>query len=289
MILYEKAYAKLNLSLDIVRKMSDGYHDMKMVFQTIDLCDDITVQVTDKTGVTMTTNVKYIPCDDTNIAVKAANAFFRESGVQNHGAVIDIVKRIPVCAGMGGGSADGAAVLRALNKAFDNPLSLDKLLLIGRELGADVPFCIVGGTVLGCGRGDEMTTLPDLPKCHIVVCKPTFSVSTPTLFKRIDCKKIRLRPDTDGIINSLYAGDITGVARRMFNVFEDVLPVGKDVVNEIKSVFYDHGALGTAMTGTGSTVFALFDSTEKAKSAYEQLSKLYSECFMSKPIGRLVD
>jgi len=288
MIINEKAYAKLNLSLDVVRKMSDGYHDMKMVFQTIDLHDDITVTITDSPGVELTSNVKYVPCDDTNIAVKAAYAFFNKCNITDRGAKIELVKRIPVCAGMGGGSADGAAVLRALNKAFGVPLSTEDLLLLGRDLGADVPFCIIGGTVLGCGRGDEMTDLPSLPDCHIVVCKPSFSVSTPALFKRIDCRKIRLRPDTEGIIAALEQNDILGVARRMFNIFEDVLPVGRDVINEIKSVFYEYNTIGTTMTGTGSAVFALFTDEEDAKKACEYLKKIYSECYLTKPVKRLI-
>lgn len=288
MTIYEKAYAKLNLSLDVVRKMDDGYHDMKMVFQTIDLHDDITITITETPKVEIVSNVKYVPCDDTNIAVKAAYAFFKKCNISDRGAKIELIKRIPVCAGMGGGSADGAAVLRGLNKAFGNPLSVEELLIIGRDLGADVPFCIIGGTVLGCGRGDEMSDLHALPDCHIVVCKPSFSVSTPALFKRIDCRKIKLRPDTNEIVKALERKDISGVARRMFNVFEDVLPVGRDVINEIKSVFYDYGTIGTAMTGTGSTVFALFTNERDAKLAYEHLKKSYNDCFLSKPVGRLV-
>ena len=133
-----------------------------------------------------------------------------------------------------------------------------------------------------------MTDLPELPDCHIVVCKPSFSVSTPTLFKRIDCNKIRLRPDTEGIVSALENHDILGVSRRMFNVFEDVLPVGRDVINEIKSIFYDFGTIGTAMTGTGSAVFALFTERISAQKAYDHLKNSYSDCYMTKPIGRLI-
>ena len=288
MEIFEKAYAKLNLSLDVVAKMSDGYHDLKMVFQTIDLADDVTVRIVEKPGVKLKTNIKHIPCDDSNIAVKAAHAFFKESGITDRGAEIDLLKRTPVCAGMGGGSADGAAVLRGLNRLFDNPLSTDQLLKIGRELGSDVPFCIVGGTVLGCGRGDVMTDLTPLGDCTIVVCKPSFSVSTPALFKRIDCRKIKYRPDTDGIIKALDNTDLIGVARRMYNVFEDVLPYGGDKICEIKNTFYDFGAVGSAMTGTGSAVFAIFDDENSAKAAFDHLSKTYSECFITRPVGKLI-
>lgn len=283
----ERAYAKLNLSLDVISKMADGYHEMKMVFQSIDLHDDISIKITDRPGIALTTNVRYIPNDDNNIAVKAATAFFAESGITGHGAEISLTKRIPVCAGMGGGSADGAAVLRGLNKLFDNPLSTETLLKIGRELGSDVPFCIVGGTVLGCGRGEVMTDLAPLPDCHIVVCKPSFSVSTPALFKRINVRKIKLRPDTDGIINALNKSDIFGVARRMYNIFEDVLPSGADVINNIKSTMLDHNAAGAAMTGTGSAVFGIFTDYASAKVVFESLSADYRECYLTKPVGKI--
>lgn len=283
----ESAYAKLNLSLDIVSKMSDGYHNLKMVFQTISLKDDVTIRITDTPGVTMTSNSRFLPCDDSNIAVKSANAFFKAAGIEDHGAEIELLKRIPVCAGMGGGSADGAAVLRGMNTLFKSPLSTEQLLRIGREIGSDVPFCIIGGTVLGCGRGDEMTDLAPLPDCYIVVCKPAFSISTPTLFKRINVQKIRLRPDTDGIIKALEQSDIKGIARRMYNVFEDVLPTGSDKISEIKSLLLDYSALGTAMTGTGSAVFGLFDDKTKAETAYNALSSMYRECFLTVPVGKI--
>lgn len=288
MEIYERAYAKLNLSLDIVAKMPDGYHDMKMVFQTIDLHDDISIRITDTPEIKLSTNVRYIPNDSTNIAVKAAAAFFAESGITGYGAEISLLKRIPVCAGMGGGSADGAAVLRGINKLFDNPLSTETLLKLGRDLGSDVPFCIIGGTVLGCGRGEVMTDLAPLPDCHIVVCKPSFSVSTPALFKRINVRKIRLRPDTDGIINALEKSDIYGVARRMYNIFEDVLPSGADTINNIKSTMLDYNAAGSAMTGTGSAVFGVFTDYTSAKEAHKRLSADYSECYISKPVGKIL-
>ena len=288
MEIFEKAYAKLNLSLDIVSKMPDGYHEMKMIFQTVDICDDITIVKSDDTGIKLFTDVGYIPTDRSNIAYKAASLFLEKTGKIDCGIEIRLNKRIPVCAGMGGGSADGAAVLRGLNRMFDYPLKTEELLTIGRELGADVPFCVIGGTVLGCGRGDEMSYLPDLPDCYIVVCKPSFSVSTPTLFKRVDCRKIKLRPDTKGLIEALDSGNLNDFSRRMYNVFEDLLPVGRDIINSIKSTFYDNGALGTVMTGTGSAVFAVFDSENTAKAAFEVLSAEYAECFMARPVGKFL-
>ena len=288
MEIFEKAYAKLNLSLDIVSKMDDGYHNMKMIFQTVDICDDITIRITDDSGIRITSNAEYIPCDGNNIAAKAAKIFLDECGRTDFGVEIDIQKRIPVCAGMGGGSADGAAVLRGLNKLFNYPVSLERLLEIGNEVGSDVPFCVVGGTVLGCGRGNVMSELVPLDECSIVVCKPSFSVSTPALFKRINCKKIKLRPDTDGMISALENKDVKSLARRMYNVFEEVLPSGRDTVNLIKNTFYDFGALGSVMTGTGSAVFAIFENYAAASNAYEHMKTEYKDCFITKPIGKLV-
>jgi len=288
MEIFENAYAKLNLSLDIVSKMDDGYHDMKMIFQTVDICDDITVRITDNYGIRITSNAGYIPCDENNIAAKAAKLFLSECGKDDVGVDINIFKRIPVCAGMGGGSADGAAVLRGLNKIFNYPVSTERLLEIGNEVGSDVPFCIVGGTVLGCGRGNIMTDLAPLGECSIVVCKPSFSVSTPALFKRINCKKIKFRPDTEGMISALEHKDIKSLARRMYNVFEEVLPSGRDTINSIKNTFYDFGALGTVMTGSGSAVFAVFENEDSSASAYEYLKTEYKDCFIAKPVGKLL-
>ena len=284
---FEKAYAKLNLSLDVLSRMDDGYHDMKMVFQSISLCDDVEISIHEGTESSISTNLKYLPCDASNIAVKAANAFFKAAGISGYSAGIRLTKRIPVCAGMGGGSSDGAAVLRGLNRCVDYPLSGQDLVAISRGLGSDVPFCVVGGTALGCGRGEVLTELSPRPDCCFVVCTPKFSVSTPELFKRIDCKKIALRPDTDGIIAALNSGDIYGVSRRLYNVFEDVLPRGREDVEEIKFSLLDFGALGAAMTGTGSAVFGIFDSESKAKSAFSVLSKSYHDCFYAKPVNKI--
>lgn len=281
----ERAYAKLNLSLDVVSKMPDGYHDLKMIFQSVSLYDDVGIDINDSGNISVTSNLGYLPNDASNIAARAAKAFFAEIGL-GCGADIRLYKRIPVCAGMGGGSADGAAVLRALNRHFDHPIDTEKLISIGRDIGSDVPFCIIGGTVLAIGRGDVMSELPPIPDCDIVICKPQFSISTPALFKRIDCRKLRLRPDTDGLVSSIRSGDLHGIARRVYNVFEDVLTKERDRIEHIKAVMHQHGAVGAAMTGTGSAVFGMFDSRECAQSAYDELSEQYHECFITKPVKK---
>jgi len=279
------AYAKLNLSLDIVSRRPDGYHDMKMVMQSIGLCDDITVACTDGNGtVSVSTNRYYLPSDRGNSAGKAAELFIEKAGISGVDISIDILKRIPVCAGMAGGSSDAAAVLRGLNELFGTGMERRALEEIGEALGSDVPYCVAGGTVLAQGRGEKLTELDSLPDCHIVVCRPPFQVSTPELFSRVRCERIKCRPDTEGMISALRKGDLLGVGRRMFNVFEDILPQGKNDVEHIKSVLINCGALGASMSGSGPSVFGIFDDIGSAGRAYEILSADYSDCFLTKSI-----
>lgn len=283
----EKAFAKLNLSLDVTGRRPDGYHDMRMVMQTVSLCDDVSVSLRNDGYVRAGTNLRYLPCDDRNIAVKAARAFFAAAELKNTGADIGIRKRIPVCAGMGGGSSDGAAVLRALNRLTGKPFSLPELEALGASLGSDVPFCIAGGTVLAEGRGEVLSPLLDFPRCFFVIVKPRFSVSTPELFAKLDQYPLKRHPDTDGIISAIRSGKLPAVCRRMYNVFEDVLPPKPDDVPFIKGTLLDYGALGAVMTGTGSAVFGVFDSREKADAAHTALSKTYGEVFLARPQKKL--
>ena len=275
------AYAKINISLDIVSKMADGYHDLKTIMQTVSLCDEITVECTQGEGVEISTGLPYLPSDERNIAVKAVNAFYNYTGIKGYRTGIVINKRIPVCAGLGGGSADGACVLRLLNKMHKANISVKSLEELGNTIGSDVPFGIGGATQLAQGRGEKLTVLPDIPDCFVVICKPPFSFSTPELFKLVKCDRIRARPDTDGLIKALEAGDLGGVARRMYNVFEDILPRGKSEIEEIKSALLDNGALGSVMTGSGPSVFGVFDNENNAQAAYEQLKKEFEECYLT--------
>lgn len=281
MVIHEKAYAKLNLSLDIVEKMADGYHSMKMVMQSVELCDDVTIECTEGTGIAVSTNLVYIPNDDRNIAAKAARLFMQHTGINPGQISITINKRIPVCAGMGGGSTDGAAVLRGLNAMFSAGLSRKELEHIARKVGSDVPFCVAGGTQLALGRGDELTPLPQLPRCSVAICKPSFAISTPELFSNIRCEKIRSRPDTEGILEALAEGSVTGVARRMYNVFEDVVVRGKGDIDSIKTRMLDSGAYGTIMTGAGSAVFGIFPDDETVQNACNDLQTTYKEVFLT--------
>lgn len=278
-----KAYAKLNLTLDILRKREDGYHDLRMVMQSIDLADELTVTPARGEGA-MTTTLSYLPSDGRNLAQMAAAAFRRATGTALS-VDVDIQKRIPVCAGMAGGSSDAAAVLRAMDQLAGTGLSPAELARIGAAVGSDVPYCVAGGTALAEGRGELLTPLPALPPCWAVVCKPPFPISTPQLFARVDVKKIAHRPDTAGLLAALEAGDLTGVARRMYNVFEDVLePRRRGEIDAIKAALIDCGALGAAMTGSGPTVFGLFDGRAAAETARERLAAGYQDVFLCRTL-----
>jgi len=281
------AFAKVNISLDIVSKMEDGFHSMKMVMQTVSLSDEITVECAPGEGLTVEAGLPYLPGDERNIAAKAALAFYGKTGVTGYRTAIRIKKDIPVCAGLGGGSADGACVLRLMDRMFGTGLGREALEALAAGVGSDVPFCIAGGTSLVEGRGNIITDMPPIQRCRVVICKPLFACSTPELFKRVRCEKIRARPDTDGIVEALGQGDLTGTARRMYNVFEDVLPRRTKDVAEIKYALLDKGALGAVMTGSGPAVFGLFDNEGYAQNAYEFLKNSYRECFLAETVERI--
>jgi len=284
-----KAFAKINISLDVVKKRPDGWHEMKMVMQSVSLHDDVIINCRKGSGeITVKTNRYYLPTDGKNIAHKAIKTFREETGISGYDFEVDIYKRIPVCAGLGGGSADGAAVLKGLDKLFNTGLTTEKLMELGKKLGSDVPFCVMGGTALALGTGTELKRLKSMPECDIVICKPAFSVSTPALFSKLDCGKIKCRPDTNGILKAIEDGDVRNVAMRVYNVFEDVLPRGREKVDEIKSAMFDFGALGACMTGTGSAVFGIFPDRSSAQRACETLKKDYRECFVCKTVDKMI-
>ena len=274
----EKAYAKLNISLDVTDKRDDGYHNMVMVMQSVSLSDDVHITVNESGRVFARTNLRFIPSDARNLAVKAALRFFSAIGDTKHGAAIHIAKHIPVGSGMGGGSSDAAAVLRALNRVFSDRFTLEELAEMGADVGSDVPFCVMGGTMLAKGRGEILTRLTPLPDCTFVICKPNFSVSTPELFRQLDAVGNKHHPDTAGILTALEAGDLPSICRRMFNVFETVEDRRMRPVSEIKSILLDRGAIGSIMTGTGSAVFGIFDNADKAKASVEGLRKEFGFC-----------
>ena len=278
----EKAYAKINISLDVTGRRADGYHEMLMVMQSVTLCDDISIQLCHNAKSSAECNLHFVPGDERNLAVRAANRFFERAGIENVGAHISIKKNIPVGAGMAGGSTDAAAVIRGLNRLTGAGLSGKELHELAAEIGSDVAFCISGGTQLASGRGEILSALPSLPDCSIVICKPEFSISTPELFRKLDSVKLRCPPDTAGICAALERGDLGGIVRRMYNVFEDVPDRRHAAISDIKSVVLDNGALGAVMTGTGSAVFGIFDDETTARKACEKLGHEYEHCFLSK-------
>ena len=279
------APAKLNLTLDILGSRPDGYHEMKMVMQSVSLADRVTLEPQAGCGVLADSGLGFLPRDRKNLAVSAALVFYEALGREPPGLRITLEKHIPVCAGTAGGSSDAAAVLRGLNQLTGAGLSPRALAELGAKVGSDVPYCVLGGTMLAEGRGEVLTPLPSLPPCTIVLCKPAFSISTPVLFQAWDRQKRHLRPDTDGLIAALEAGDLPGIARRTYNVFEAVLPANqRREIDRIKNALIQAGALGAAMTGSGPTVFGLFDREAAARTAAEQLSEQYSEVFLTVPV-----
>lgn len=282
--LYEGAFAKLNLTLDVLGKREDGYHDLKSVMQTISVRDDVEIDIgTGKTWL-LECSVEGIPCDERNLAWKAAKVFFDVTKKDPDGIAIRITKRIPSGAGMGGGSADAAAVLRALNRHYGNPFSVFALAELGAQVGSDVPFCVVCGTAMVEGRGERLRKLPDLPDCVFVICKPEFSVSTPELYKKIDEVAIPKRPDNKAMESALLAGDLGKVCENVFNVFDPVVTQDHLELNYIKSIFNSYGAAAFQMTGSGSAVFAIVQEFEFAAVICNMLRENYPNVFIAKPV-----
>lgn len=284
----EKAYAKLNISLDVLGKRPDGYHDMVMVMQSVSLHDELRIKLNDSGELSAMSDLHFIPNDERNLAVRAARQFLDAADDEGRGVTISIKKRIPVGAGMAGGSADAAAVLRAMNRLYGGRFSTGELEEIAAGIGSDVAFCVAGGTALAQGRGELLSRLPDMPGCYFVICKPTFSISTPELFRSIDSTPLRHHPDTAGILESLDRGELDGICRRLYNVFEDISDRRIKTVGEIKSRLLDCGAAGAVMTGTGSAVFGIFTDETMAQKAQSALLREYRFCCTAKPIKPLV-
>ena len=280
-----QAFAKLNLTLDILGKRPDGYHDLRMVMQSITLADTLTLEENRGEGLRVSANLRFLPTGEKNLAAAAALRFWEALGRGPEDLDIRIQKQIPVCAGMAGGSSDAAAVLRALNRRAGEPFSPQELAQIGARVGSDVPYCVLGGTALAEGRGEILTPLPPLPRCWVVACKPEFPVSTPELFAQADRVKLRCRPDTAGMLAALEAGDLGGAARRMYNVFEDVLPPRQAArVAGLKNELIQRGALGANMSGSGPTAFGLFDCRETAQAAWAALKERCRDVFLCQTV-----
>lgn len=267
-----KALAKINLGLDVLGKRENGYHDVRMIMQSIYLYDEVKLERTEKPGIEVKTNLFFLPTGDGNIAYKAAAMLIEEFGL-TEGVKITLNKHIPVAAGMAGGSSNAAAVLFGMNRLFDLRLSREQLMERGVKLGADVPYCIMRGTVLAEGIGEELTVLPSVPKCFVLIAKPPISVSTKVVYEALDAKEIVEHPNIDGIIAGLEKGDLREIAACMGNVLEDVTIPMHPVIDEIKKEMLACGALNAMMSGSGPTVFGLFENKTQARKAQERIRK----------------
>lgn len=282
--LREGAFAKINLTLDVLGKRPDGYHDIQSVMQTISIRDDVEVEVGTAKPWTLSCDKEDVPQDSSNLAWKATEMFCRAAKRDPEGVAIRITKRIPTQAGLGGGSADAAAVLRALNRHYDYPFSVYALAELGAEVGSDVPFCTLGGTVLCQGRGERLRKLPDLPETLFVVCKPDFPVSTPELYRRLDETAIARRPDHTAMEAAIVQGDVGAIAGQLCNVFEPVVTEKHLELNYIKSLMNSYGALGFAMSGSGPSVYAIAPSFEYAAVICTMLKDNYPQVFIAKTV-----
>lgn len=275
------APAKINLLLDIICRLPNGYHSLFMVMQTVDLCDTVEVTLRDDGEINLTCSEKALPTDSKNIAYRAAQKFFEVTGV-NLGADISLTKRIPFAAGLAGGSTDAAAVLKALNTLCETGLTDDELCAIGVKLGADVPFCIKGGTMLAQDIGQVLSPLPKFKDCYIVLVKPDVSVSTKEAFEAFDtCDNIR-HPECSAMLHSAANADFDGIIANVGNVFEQFIEVPQRA--EIKAIMREHGSLACCMSGSGPTVFGIFDSKEKAENCVADIPQKLGKAFLTKPI-----
>ena len=279
------APAKVNLALDILDTRPDGYHDMKMVMQTISLCDTVSVEET-AAGFELRTDGDFIPAGKKTLEQRAAEAFFEAAGFPMPGLRVTLEKVTPAYAGLGGGSADVAALLRILRDNYAPEMSTEELERIGFTVGSDMPFCVRGGTALAEGRGEVLTDLKPLPDCWFVLCKPDFGIPTPSLFALVDGGELTCRPDIGGMGLALESGDLAGVAARLGNVFEEVLPEEYHEVFTIKNRLMELGALNAAMSGSGPTVFGIFSEQETAKRAAEVLKETYQQTYLAVPVKK---
>jgi 4-diphosphocytidyl-2-C-methyl-D-erythritol kinase len=277
-----KAYAKINISLDVVGKREDGYHLLKMIMQTIDLYDLITIDRC-KSGINITTNKSFVPTDERNLAYKAAKLFMNTYNISG-GVDIGLRKNIPVAAGLAGGSTDAGAVLKGMRSIYGVNISDEELLELGLKIGADVPFCMVGGTALCEGIGEKITVLKEFKDKIVVVVKPPFGVSTKDVFQNLEINKIHKHPDTDLLIQAMGNNDLRTVSDNMKNILENVTLRKHTILREIKSEMLRMGALGSMMSGSGPTVFAFFDDMLRAQFCYDKFKTKYSEVFITRTI-----
>ena len=266
------AYAKINLALDVVRRLPNGYHEVRMIMQTVDICDVLTFKKAEE-GISLKVDNIELPTDGNNLICKAAKLLLETAGVCG-GVDITLEKHIPIAAGMAGGSTDAAAALLAVNELYELGFSVEELKTIGVKIGADVPYCIEGGTALAEGIGEVLTPLVAPPHCYLVVAKPDINVSTKFVYENLRANELKVHPDVDGMIADLHAGDLAGIAGKLGNVLETVTVPTYPIIQDIKNTLKEQGALNALMSGSGPTVFGLFTNEEQALVAAEQVRHL---------------
>ena len=267
-----KAMAKINLGLDVIRRREDGYHEVRMIMQTVNLYDELTFRKQQGGRVRLTTNLRSLPTDGHNLIVKTVELLRKEYGIKE-GLSVHLKKKIPVAAGMAGGSTDAAAAFAGMNELFDLGMTIEDMQKKAVAIGADVPYCIQGGTALSEGIGEILTPLPSAPRCSVIIAKPPIRVSTRFVYENLHLDKLEKHPDIDGILDSIREGNIRGVAERLENVLETVTEKEYPVIGQIKQFLMQRGALGALMSGSGPTVFALYDRNDLAAQACEELRR----------------
>ncbi|MBR4879758.1 MAG: 4-(cytidine 5'-diphospho)-2-C-methyl-D-erythritol kinase [Clostridia bacterium] len=278
-----KAYGKINLALEIHERRPDGYHDLSTVMQSVGLYDLVTVSNECEKGIHITCDLPYIPLDERNIVWKAAVLFYEKLGKADYGVKIDLKKRIPVGGGMAGGSTNCASVLMSLNEIEGNPFSKDELYKIGAALGADVPFTMMGGAAIATGIGTELVPVTPLKDCHIVLCKPKFSISTKCAFSSLDPATFTNDNRCGQMVEYLKEGNVEAVAHNLYNSFEAPIIKLKPEIQKIKHRLYECGAIGALMTGSGSTVYGIFNNCKKAEAAVACIGKCMAETYKVTP------
>ena len=280
-----KALGKINLGLDVLGRRENGYHDVRMVMQTVYLYDRIIMKKSKTPGIRLETNLYYLPVNENNLAYQAAQMLMDEFGIEE-GLSIKLRKFIPVAAGMAGGSSNCAAALKGMNQLFDLGLSIDELCEIGVTLGADVPYCIWGGTALSEGIGEKLSRVDAMPDCYILIAKPGISVSTAFVYKNLDLPALSKHPDIDGMLECLKEKDLTGICNRLENVLETVTIKEYPIIEKVKKHLMDQGAKGALMSGSGPTIFAIFEDKKTADDAMESLRSIedIKQAYVVRPI-----
>ena len=268
-----KAYAKINLGLDVLRKREDGYHEVRMIMQSIKLYDKLIMKKTSKDEIVLHSNLGYLPNNDKNLVYKAIQLMKEEFGI-TQGVKAELEKKIPVAAGMAGGSTDAAAALVGMNRLFRLELTKEKLMELGARLGADVPYCVLRGTALSEGIGEILTPLNPIPSCYILIAKPGINVSTRFVYENLEADKLSYHPDIDGMMAAIDQGDLKGITDRLSNVLETVTEKRYPIISKIKETMMEQGAMNSIMSGSGPTVFGIFEQKKTAMNALLKVQEI---------------